>query len=175
MSDEYISIPENVYFICGSGKTTAANELARRFGCYVYHTDENRAKHFRNANPLIHTALCRDVPDYWALDPNDALQWKHDVVREMTPMIIADLTELASQHKIVVCEGDIDVDLIATLTTRIVYISNHGKGYDFFDRPEHRHMLDGIHNRTDLTEEEKVRRIQNAYKISAEEKRENRE
>jgi len=165
VSDEYISIPENVYFICGSGKTTAANELARRFGCYVYHTDENRAKHFRNANPLIHTALCRDVPDYWALDPNEALQWEYDIVREMTPMIIADLTELASQHKIVVCEGDIDVDLIAPLTTRIVYISNHGKGYDFFDRPEHRHMLDGIHNRTDLTEEEKVRRIQNTYKI----------
>ena len=51
-----------------AAETTAANELARRFGCYVYHTDENRAKHFRNANPLIHTALCRDVPDYWALD-----------------------------------------------------------------------------------------------------------
>lgn len=165
VSDEYVSIPENVYFIWGSGKTTAANELARRFGCYVYHTDENRAKHFRNANPLIHTALCRDVPDYWALDPNDALQWEHDIVREMTPMIIADLTELASRHKIVVCEGDIDVDLIAPLTTHIVYISNHGKEYDFFDRPKQRHMLDGIRNRTDLIEAEKEQRIQNAYRI----------
>ena len=160
-----INIPENVYFIWGSGKTTAANELARRFCCYIYHTDDSRAKHFRNADPTINKALCRNAPDYWALDPEDALQWEHDIVREMTPMIIADLTELAAQHKTVICEGDIDVDLIAPLTTRIVVISNHGRGYDFFDRPEQRHMLDGIKNRTDLTEAEKERRIQNAYKI----------
>ncbi len=165
VSDEYINIPDNVYFILGSGKTTVANELARRFRCYVYHTDDSRSKHFENADPLIHTALCRNVPDYWALDPEDARQWEHDIVRETTPRIITELTELATQHKTVICEGDIDVDLIAPLTARIVVISNHGKEYDFFDRPEQRHMLDGIQNRTDLSEAEKVWRIQNAYKI----------
>jgi hypothetical protein len=158
-------LPENAYFIWGSGKTTAANELARRFGCYVYHTDDNRAKHFANANPQLQPAMCRNVPDYWVLDPADALQWEHDIIREMTPMIIADLTDLAVQHKVVICEGDIDIDLIVPLSMNIVYISNHGKKYDFFDRPEQRHMLDEIRNRSDLAEAEKEQRIQNAYAI----------
>ena len=86
-------------------------------------------------------------------------------MREMTPMVVADLTELAARYKIVICEGDIDVDLIAPLTTHIVYISNRGKEYDFFDRPEQRHMLDEIQQRTDLTEEEKEQHIKNAYAI----------
>jgi len=43
--DEFLPIPENIYFILGSGKTTAAGELARRFGCSIYHTDDSRAKH----------------------------------------------------------------------------------------------------------------------------------
>lgn len=165
VSDEFLHIPDNVYFIWGSGKTTAANELSRRFGCYVYHTDDSRAKHFQNADPQLQPAMCRDVPDYFALATEDARQWENDIVREMTPMIIADLIELAAQHKTVICEGDIDVDMIAPLTTRIVYISNHGKGYDFFDRPEQRHMLDEIRSRTDLTEAEKDQRIQNVYAI----------
>ena len=165
VSDEFIALPENVYFIWGSGKTTAANELARRYSCCVYHTDDNRAKHFANADPQLQPAMCRNVPDYWALDPEDALQWERGIVREMTPMIVADLASLATKHKTVICEGDIDVDLIAPLAKHIVYITNHGKEYDFFDRPEQWHMLDEIRNQADLTEEEKEQRIQNAYAI----------
>lgn len=108
--------------------------------------------------------MYRDVPDYFALATEDARQWESDIVREMTPMIAADLIELAAQHKTVICEGDIDVNIIAPLTRHIIYISNHGKSYDFFDRSEQRHMLDGIRNRTDLTEE-KEQRIRNAYAI----------
>jgi hypothetical protein len=165
ISDEFLNIPWNVYFIWGSGKTTTANELARRFGCYVYHTDNSRSQHVRNANPKLHPPLCRVVPDIWTLDPEDARQWERDIVREMTPMIIADLAELAAQYKIVICEGDIDVDIIAPLTANIVYITNKGKSYDFFDRPEQRNMLDDIRNRTDLTDAEKEQRVQNAYAI----------
>ena len=96
MSDEFLHIPDNVYFIWGSGKTTAASELSHRYGCYVYHTDDSRTKHFQNANPQLQPAMCRNVPDYWALSPEDARQWESDIVREMTPTIVADLIELAA-------------------------------------------------------------------------------
>lgn len=156
----------NVYFIWGSGKTTAANELSQKYGFYVYHTDDNRAKHFQNADPQLQPALCLDVPDYWALDPKEAQQWEADIVREFTPMVIADLIQLAAQYNGVICEGDIDVDTIIPIATNTVVITNNGSSYDFFDRPEQRHMLDAIRNRTDITDEEKERRLCNAYSIT---------
>ena len=156
---------ENVYFIWGSGKTTTANALAEKHGFYVYHTDDSRSWHFKNAQPEFQPAMCRDVPDFWALEKDDALQWEGDIVREMTPMIIADLIGLATQHKGVICEGDIDIDGIISVVTNAVTISNHGKDYEFFDRHEQKHMLDDIKNRTDITEEEKQKLIDNAYHI----------
>lgn len=156
---------QNIYFIWGSGKTTTANALAEKYGFYVYHTDDNRSRHCKNSHPDFQPALCRNVPDFWALEKNDALQWEADIVREMTPMIIADLIQLSTQYKGVICEGDIDIDFIMPVVTSAVTISNHGKNYDFFDRPEQRHLLDDITNRTDISEAEKQKLIDNAYAI----------
>ena len=155
----------NVYFIWGSGKTTAANELSRRYGFYVYHTDESRAQHFKNADPAYQPALCRDVPDVWALDPEDAGQWEKAIVREFTPMVIADLIALAARHEGVICEGDIDIDAVIPIAVHTVTISNYGSPYDFFDRPGQRSMLDAIRNRGDLTDDEKEERIRKAYQV----------
>lgn len=47
----------------------------------------------------------------------------------------------------------------------IVVISNHGTHYDFFNRPDQKHMLDSILSRSDLTDAEKQERIKNAYEI----------
>jgi hypothetical protein len=80
-------------------------------------------------------------------------------------MVIADLIQLAAQYEGVICEGDIDIDDIIQIVTHAVTISNHGSSYDFFDRPEQRHMLEDIRNRSDLSDEEKEERIQNAYRI----------
>lgn len=154
----------NVYFIWGSGKTTAANELARLYGGYVYHTDESRARHCRNADPRYQPALCRDVPDYWALEPSDAQAWERDILREMTPMIIAELMGLSAKYERIWCEGDIDIDAVAAISSNIVTIVNLGDGYDFFDRPDQRSMLNDI-LRAGLTDEEKRVRLENAYKI----------
>lgn len=154
----------NVCFIWGSGKTTAANALAEKYGGIVYHTDE-RARYCRIAEPELQPALCRDVPDYFALDPDDARQWERDIVCEMTPMIIADLIELSGRTDgMIWCEGDIDADSVIRVATHTVCIVNNGKPGDFFDRPEQKHMLDAIKN-SDLTEEEKRLRIENAYRI----------
>lgn len=156
---------KNVYFIWGSGKTTAANALAQKYGFYVYHTDYSRSRHFRNADPDFQPSMCRDVPDFFALEREEALQWEKEVVREMTPMIIMDLAALASHKKAVICEGDIDVDQIISVVTNAVTISNHGADYDFFARPEQKHILEDVKNRTDIDDKEKSKLIKNAYNI----------
>ena len=155
----------NVYFIWGSGKTTAANELSRRYGFFVYHTDYSRAEHLKNADPQFQPALCRDVPDYWALDPNDSAQWEGEIVHDFTPMVIVDLIHLSAHYDGVICEGDIDIDTIINIVTHAVTISNYGTPGDFFDRPDQRHMLDDILNRPNLSDKEKEELVCNAYKI----------
>ena len=154
----------NVYFIWGSGKTTAANELKRRYGFFVYGTDENRSKHFKNADPQFQPGLCRNVPDVWALDPEDAGQWESEIVHDFTPMVIADLIQLAALHEGVICEGDIDIDDIIQIVTHAVTISNYGSPYDFFDRPGQCNMLDEIRSRH-IPDDEKEKLINNAYRI----------
>lgn len=155
----------NVYFIWGSGKTTIANALAEKIGCFVYHTDYERSRHFKSADPQFQHAMCREVPDYWALEPEDARQWERDIVREFTPMVLMDLVALSARHQQVICEGDIDIDLVMPVMSHAVTLYNCGKAYDFFDRPEQKQMLDDILNRKDLSGEEKARRIENAREI----------
>ena len=156
---------KNVYFIWGSGKTTISNSISKKYeDCFVYHTD-NRMKHFEIADSKHQPAMCRKVDDYWTLDPDDARQWESQIVAEFTPMIIIDLVVLASHHKFVICEGDVDTDAIINVVSNMVVIANYGSSYDFFDRPDQKHMLDGILSRTDLNDEEKQKRIENAYNI----------
>jgi len=155
---------QNVYFIWGCGKTTAANELQRRYGYPVYHTDDNRARHVQNADPLLQPGLCRKVPDIWALSPQEAAQWEGEIVREFTPMVIADLLLLAAKHDAVICEGDIDIDCVMPVVTHAVTISNYGTPEDFFDRPQSRHMLEEIRSRN-ISDEEKEALLRNAYEI----------
>ncbi len=56
---------ENVYFIRGNGKTTAADILSDKYGIYVYHTDNERSKFFK----VIPHNYCRaDVPRDFSSD-----------------------------------------------------------------------------------------------------------
>lgn len=162
---------QNVYFIWGgsnSGKTTVANALAKRYGFRVYGTDRNRDRHFANADGRYQPALCREIHDYWALDPADANEWEGAVIHDFTPMVIVDLIELAAHHKGVICEGHLDIDLTMPIVTHCVSISYEGTvTRDFFSRPDHAHMLEKIRSRKDLTEAEKEYRVQNAYRICA--------
>lgn len=158
---------KNVYFITGSGKTTIANEMSKHLNnCYVYHTD-NRGPFFKLANPLYQPAMCRDVPDYFALDKDDAHNWESNIVKEFTPMIIIDLIYLSSKFDVVICEGDINLELIidAIVKENMVYIKHIGNTGDFFDRPDQRHMIDSILNDNSLSEEEKKLKIEKMYNI----------
>lgn len=157
---------KHVYFLWGSGKTTIANGLADRYGGFVYRTDYERGRYIQNAAPDAQPALCREVPDYWALDPEDARQWEKDIVREFTPMALMDLIVLSGRYDCVLCEGDLDIAQVAPVATHAVMLYNCGETYDFFERPEQKRMLEDILNRPDLTEEEKAQRVKNAYEVA---------
>ena len=158
---------KNVYFITGSGKTTIANEMSKHIdNCYVYHTD-NRGPFFKLADSLYQPAMCRDVPDYFALDKDDAHNLECNIVKEFTPMILIDLIYLSSQYDVVICEGDINLELIidAIVKENMVYIKHIGKCSDFFDRPNQHHMIDSVLNDETLSEEEKKIKIDKMYDI----------
>jgi len=159
---------QNVYFIwggCCAGKTTSANELQRKHGYYWYSTDYNRTKHFNNAVPEYQPEMCKRI-DPFTVSKEEALKWEVEIVREFTPMVVADLIELAVKHEIVICESDIDIDLIMPIVTNAVCLSYWGNvPRDFYSRPDHANILDSIRNSPDFSESEKQERIKNAYEI----------
>ena len=161
---------QNVYFIwggCCAGKTTSASELLRKHGYYWYSTDYNRSKHFANALPEYQPAMSRRL-DPFAISKEEALQWEREIVREYTPMVVADLIELAAIHQVVICESDIDIDAIMPIVTNAISLSYWGSvPRDFFSRPDHANMLDAIRNAPDLSELEKQERIKNAYALAS--------
>ena len=59
---------------------------------------------------------------------------EREAVRDFTPMVIADLIVLCSQHERVICENDIDIGSIVQITTHAVMISNHKTWDDFTGR-----------------------------------------
>lgn len=162
---------KNVYFLWGRGKTTIADELQRRHGFFVYRTDESRDRQMELAEPAFQPHMCRDyvaeygVRSFWALPPEVIAEREKHFLREMTPMMVAELLALAAQHEVVLCEGDIDYASIAPIASHMLFLWNCGTAFDWFDRPDH--SLDAIKNRTDLTEEEKQAIIDNAYRSVA--------
>ena len=145
---------QNVYFIWGSNEgIPVAEELGRKYGLYVYHTCENRSKHLSNADPQFQPGLCRNAPDFWAQDPEDAMQWESEIVHDFTPMVIMDLIQLSGIHEKIICENDIDISSILQYVTHAVRISNEKAANDFIDRYENE-----IRSR-DISEDEKERLI----------------
>lgn len=152
---------QNVYFILGSNEgISVADELGRRYGFFVYHTCQYRHIHHKNADPEFQPDLSRDIPDYFALDPEDAMQRESGVVHDFTPMVIMDLIQLASKHDGVICENSIDIDSIVQFITHAVVISNVSNDKnndkdldDFIDRYEN-----AIRSR-DISENEKEKLV----------------
>lgn len=159
----------NVYFIWGRGKTTIANKLYEKHGFYIYSTDESRSRHYELATPENQPTMCRDyeqeygVKSFWEIPAEVIVEREKGWLCEMTPMIIADLIELASQHKVIICEGDIDYDLIMTVASHAVHLQNCGTAFDWFSRPDHEDIRKELKSRDDLTGEEKEAVVANAY------------
>ena len=160
---------KNVYFIWGRGKTTIANRLKDEYGFYIYGTDESRNRQMNLANPVDQPYMCRDyykeygVKTFWELPKEVIAEREKHFVEEMTPMMIAELIQLSTLHKVIICEGDIDYYAVAPVATNIVHLTNQSTTFDWFDRPDHENIRDIVAKRTDLSDEEKQRIIDHAY------------
>jgi hypothetical protein len=160
---------KNVCFIWGRGKTTIANELSRRHNVYVYSTDEARDRLFAFADPQYQPWFRRDLvkelglKDFWQIPKERMAEREKHILEELTPFIIAELLALSSQYDTIICEGDIDEAAIIPISPRTVRLINQGTKFDWFNRPDHIHMLDEIRNRSDLNEAEKEAIIRQAY------------
>lgn len=160
---------KNVYFIWGSGKTTIANRLSEKYGFYIYSTDESRNRQMKLANPVDQPYMCRNfekeygVKSFWELPKEVIAEREVHFVAEMTPMMVAELIQLSSLHKVIICEGDIDYSAIAPVATNAVHLCNQSTSFDWFNRPDHENIRDTVAGRTDLNDEEKQRVIEHAY------------
>jgi DNA-binding transcriptional MerR regulator len=123
---------KNVYFILGSGGDVA-DELGRKYGFYVYHTCDYRMRHAKSADPQFQPELSRNVTDFFALEPEEALRHELGVVHDYTPMVILDLIKLTAEHDIIICENDIDIDSIIQIVTNVIDISEDNAWDNFID------------------------------------------
>ena len=162
---------KNVYFIWGRGKTTVANILRNKYGCCVFSTDEARDRNMKYACPEYQPFMCRDfekeygVNSFWELPKEVISNREKHFLREVTPMIVADLIALSAQYEAVICEGDIDYAAIIPVAEHFIYLNNCGTKFDWFDRPDHENIAEITNKRTDLTDEEKAAIIKNAYDV----------
>ncbi len=160
---------KNVYFIWGTGKTTIANKLREKYGYFVYDVDESRNRQLLLAEPEYQPHMCRDyikeygVKSFWELPKEVIGEREGHFIREVTPMIIAELMELSRQYEVIICEGDIDYETVMPVASHVVHLQNCGSKFDWFDRPDHIGSINAIKARTDITEEEKEKIIHNAY------------
>lgn len=160
---------KNVYFIWGRGKTTIANRLSEKYGFYVYSTDESRDRQMLVANPVDQPYMCRDyikeynVKCFWELPKEVIADREINFLREVTPMMIAELLQLSAKHDVIICEGDIDFGAIASIALHSIYLCAKSDAFDWFRRSDHDDVKVEIGQRTDLTEEEKQAIIDNAY------------
>lgn len=131
---------KNVYFIWGRGKTTIATKLQEKYGYYVYSTDDSRYPHVMEAESDNQPYMCRDfekeygVKSFWELPKEVISEREEHFLQEMTPMIIADLLALSSQHKVIICEGDIDYKAVIPVASHAIYLCNYGTKFDWFAR-----------------------------------------
>lgn len=160
---------KNVYFIWGRGKTTIANRLSEKYGFYVYSTDESRDRQMLVANPVDQPYMCRDylkeynVKSFWELSKEVIADREINFLREVTPMMIAELLQLSAKHDVIICEGDIDFGAIASIVSHSIYLCAKSDAFDWFRRSDHDDVKAEIGQRSDLTEEEKQAIIDNAY------------
>lgn len=84
-------------------------------------------------------------------------------MQEVTPMIVADLIALSVHYDTVICEGDIDYEVIIPIAEHFVYLNNCGTKFDWFNRPDHENIVEITNKRTDMTDTEKADVIRKAY------------
>jgi len=174
-------INSNVYFLLGcpcSGKTTVGNILVQNYNMLYFSGDNKRFDYYKFAEKEKHPFMTIDAADFWDWTLDEMVAWEKGVISEQTPYILNDLNELAKCNALVLFEGMLDLEIVSKTVpaNQIVYLSVERPvcEREFFDREDHRGMMDIILNTPDISANEKRRRIEmrkaaaiNAFHLNA--------
>lgn len=159
-------LPENLYILLGvpcSGKTTLAKLLREKHAMQYFSGDAVHFSYYEKANPVDHPAMSKKVTDYFDWTADALMARERAIFAEQTPMLMDDLAALCEDHGRVLFDGIMDVGILAPniRRDRVLYldVSRAIRDRDFFERPDHIHMLDNIRENPSLTDAEKERRI----------------
>ena len=157
----------NIYFLLGcpcSGKTTVGKMLAEKYNMYYFSGDDRRFDYYKLAEKEKHPFMTKDGSGFWEWSPEEMVAWEKGVISEQTPYILDDLNELSKCNPSVLFDGMLDLDIVskAVQPDRVLYLSV-GRAVcerEFFERDDHRVMVENIMNTPGIDEAEKQRRIE---------------
>ncbi|MBE6759718.1 MAG: hypothetical protein E7554_06465 [Ruminococcaceae bacterium] len=160
-------VNSNVYFLLGcpcSGKTTVGNILAQRYNMLYFSGDNRRFDYYKLAEKEKHSFMTMDASDFWDWSLDQMVAWEKGVISEQTPYILNDLNELSKSNELVLFEGMLDMEIVSKAVTsnQVVYLSVERSvcEREFFEREDHRGMLESILNTPNISEDEKRRRTE---------------
>lgn len=157
---------KNVYFLLGcpcSGKTTVGKILAEKYDMVYFSGDVHRHDYDKLADPAKHKFMTKDASTFfdWSLD--EMVAWEKGMIAEHTPYILDDLKKLSEENEYVLYEGMIDIDQLSKegiAPDHIVYLTVDREVAEelFFDRGDHKAMVERIFSTPGISDEEKNRR-----------------
>lgn len=157
----------NIYFVLGSpcsGKSTVAKRLVDAYKMFYFSGDENRFKYYKYAVKEQHPFMTKSGKDFFDWTLAEMIEWERGVIHEQTPYILEDLNIYAKQYGKVLFEGMLDLDYLRDKVDadRVVYLDVDKKESEaeFFQREDHRPLLESILKTPDISEDEKERRIE---------------
>ena len=110
----------NVYFIWGCGQTTVAAALRERYGFYVYSTEDAWPR-------LMRKAVAAQSHMHRECQRTHRAQF----TAEMMPLMLSELVILAAQHRVILCEGELDYAAVVPLSANTVHLRRCGNAPDW--------------------------------------------
>jgi hypothetical protein len=125
--------------------------------------DQHRFDFYKNIHKDQHPYMTKDTSDFFQWTLEEMIEWEQGVIKEQTPRILEKLSELSLSNNEVLFEGMIDLSYVSKRvnSNRLVYLTVDQKlsEIEFFRRESHKGLLDSIMSCTNISEEEKARRI----------------
>lgn len=159
-------IKKNIFFVLGSpcsGKSTISKILAEKYNMLYFSGDNQRFDYYKYAKKELHPYMTKNGIDFFDWTLEKMIDWERGVIVEQTPYILQDLNQYADSNRRVLFEGMLDLDYVKDKIQkdRIVYLKVDKKISEdtFFEREDHKPLLNSILETPGISDDEKLRRI----------------
>jgi adenylate kinase family enzyme len=156
----------NILFVLGSpcsGKSTISKLLAEKYNMYYFSGDNKRFEYYRDAKIDLHPYMTKNGANFFDWSLEEMIDWERGVIAEQTPYILQDLNEYANSNRWVLYEGMLDMDYVKDIIPkdRVVFLKVDKKISEdtFFEREDHKPLLNSILETPGISDDEKLRRI----------------